>query len=435
MSETLSSPQSGGLSAQSSGLSELIEQTKESIRAFEHSQSTLYQYQMAWKELSGYFAEHHQVLFSRPLAEQYVLESKKKRESGVIKKWRHKLNRLATLMLIECQETGRVTWKKHKEDPPMRLCQSTYILLHLDYLNVLKKDGKGQGTIQIYDLVSRQFLEYLEERKIQGLEQVQRKDISAFIPAIAKQYQPGSMRTVLSALRGFIRYVDKKLAESSPHFNELCLSQAIPSSSGRITTVFPTITNEEEQKLLDSADCATPAGKRNYAILLLALRTGLRSIDIISLKLGDIQWRRSTIAIVQAKTGVPLILPLLTDVGNALADYILHGRPDSQQPYLFLHTQAPYRQLSARAGYGLSCKMMKAAHIRQSPGDRKGLHCLRHYVAARLLSEETPLPIISSILGHRNKDSTKVYLSTDLTHLRVCALGLTGIEVTQEELR
>ncbi len=78
--------------------------------------------------------------------------------------------------------------------------------------------------------------------------------------------------------------------------------------------------------------------------------------------------------------------------------------------------------------------MMKAAGIRQGKGDRKGFHCLRHSLAARLLSEETPLPIISSILGHRDKDSTKIYLSTDLVHLRACALGLTGIEVTKEEL-
>ena len=78
--------------------------------------------------------------------------------------------------------------------------------------------------------------------------------------------------------------------------------------------------------------------------------------------------------------------------------------------------------------------MMKAAGIRQGKGDRKGFHCLRHSLAARLLSEETPLPIISSILGHRNKDSTKIYLSTDLEHLRACALSLRGIEVTKEEL-
>jgi integrase len=411
-------------------LSELIEKTKASIRSFEHSQSTFYQYQMGWNELSGYFIEHHQVLFSNPLAEQYLLELKEKRKTGSIKAWRYKLYRLTVLMLIECDETGRVSWKKHQDNPPMRLHQPAYLLLHRVYLDFLEKEGKAIGTIQIYDLVSRQLLEYLEERKVENLAQVRGSEISAFIPFIAKQYQPGSMRTVLSALRCFIRFVD----DQKP--TELRLSQAIPSSSGRITRVFPTITTDEEQKLLDSVDSTTPAGKRNYAMLLLALRTGLRSVDIINLKLGDIQWKRNTIEIVQSKTGSPLVLPLLTDVGNAIADYILNGRPESQQPYLFLHTQAPYRKLSASAsGYGISCKVMKAAGIRQGPEDRKGFHCFRHYVASRLLSEETPLPIISSILGHRNKDSTKIYLSTDLVHLRACALDLTGIEVTQEELR
>lgn len=409
--------------------SELIERTEDSIRSLEHSQSTFYQYQMGWRKLSGYFMEHHQVLFSKALAEQYLLELKAKWKGGTIKRWRYKLYRLTVLMLIECAETGQVTWKKHKEDPPLRLRQPAYILLHRDYLNYLKKEGKSLGTILIYDLVSRQFLEYLEERKVEDLAQIRGNEINAFLPFIAKHYQPGSMRTVLSALRGFIRFVDDQ------KLTEFRLSQAIPSSSGRKTTVFSTITAEEEQKLLASADCTTPAGKRNYAMLLLALRTGLRSIDIISLKLGDIQWKRNTIEIVQAKTGAPLVLPLLTDVGNAIADYVLHGRPDSPEPYLFLHTQAPYRKLSQRSTcYGISCKMMKAAGIRQSKGDRRGFHSLRHYMAARLLAEETPLPIISSILGHRDKDSTKVYLSTDLVHLRACALSLMGIEMTKEEL-
>jgi integrase len=100
-------------------------------------------------------------------------------------------------------------------------------------------------------------------------------------------------------------------------------------------------------------DSTTPAGKRNYAMLLLTLRTGLRAVDIINLKLGDIQWKRNAIEIVQSKTGTPLVLPLLTDIGNAIADYILNGRLESKQPYLFLRTQAPYRKLSARAS-GLS---------------------------------------------------------------------------------
>ena len=410
-------------------LSELIEQTKESIRSFEHSQSTVYQYQVAWRALTDYFIEHDQVMFSKQLAEQYILESKAKLDAGAIKSWRYKLNRLTVQMLIEYFEYGHVTWKHHEDNSPTHLRQSAYILLHQDYLNCLEKESKGTRTIQSYGTVSRQFLEYLEQRGVKDISEVQLKDVSLFIPFISKQYQPTSMRTVLSALRCFLRFVETK------NLTAFCLSRAIPSSSGRKTVVVPTITSEEEQKLLDSEDRTTSSGKRNYAMFLLALRTGLRSIDIINLKLGDIQWKSNTIEIVQAKTGTPLVLPLLTDVGNAIADYILNGRPDSQLPYLFLRTQAPYRKLSGHSAcYWISCKMMKAAGIRQGKGDRKGFHCLRHSLAARLLSEETPLPIISSILGHRDKDSTKVYLSTDLEHLRACALSLAGIEVTREEL-
>ncbi len=410
-------------------LSELIERTKDSIRSFEHSQSTLYQYQLAWRGLSDYFIEHNQVLFSKQLAEQHVHESKAKLDTGAIRRWRYKLIRMTVHMLIECYEEGYCTWKHHKDDPPTRLHQSVYLLLHKDFLDCLKKEGKGDRTIQTYEIVARQFLEYLEQKKVDDISEVRLTDVSLFTPFISKQYQPTSMRTVLSALRSFLRFVESK------HLTQFCLSNAIPSSSARKTEIVPTITPEEEQKLLSSVDCTTPLGKRNHAMLLLALRTGLRSIDIGNLKLGDIHWKSNTIEIVQKKTDTPLVLPLLTEVGNAIADYILNGRPDSQQPWIFLRTQAPYRKLSERSAcYGVSCKVMKEAGIRQGKGNRKGFHCLRHYVAARLLSVETPLPIISSILGHRDKDSTKIYLSTDLVHLRACALSLKGIEVTQEEL-
>ena len=121
-------------------LSELIEQTKESIRPFEYNRSTIYRYQMAWRALTDYFIEHDQVVFSKQLAEQFVLESKTKLDTRAIKKWRYKLNRLTVLMLIECYEYGHVTWKHHREDNPNRLLQLAYILLHKDYLNCLEKE-------------------------------------------------------------------------------------------------------------------------------------------------------------------------------------------------------------------------------------------------------------------------------------------------------
>jgi integrase len=409
-------------------LAEIIKRTNDTIRSWEHRPSTVYQYQMAWKALTDYFVDHNQVLFSKQLAEQYIQESKAKLQDGIIKKWRYKLDRLAVLMLIECFESGHVSWKYHP-DRPKYFKQSAYVLIHTDYLECLDEEGKGVGTIQIYEAVSGQFLEYLEQRGVRDIAEARVHEVSSFILNISKQYQPTSMRTVLSALRSFLRFVESRKLTGSR------LSSAIPSSSGRKVQIVPPLTEEEEQRLLDSADRTTALGKRNCAMLLLALRTGLRSIDIINLKLGDVHWKNNTIEIVQKKTGASLVLPLLTDVGNAIADYILNGRPNSRLPYIFLRSQAPYRKLSGHSScYGISKSMMKKADIRQGEGERNGFHSLRHSVATRLLAEETPLPIISSILGHRNKDSTTVYLSTDLKHLRTCALNLAGIEVTREEL-
>ena len=273
-------------------------------------------------------------------------------------------------------------------------------------------------------------LEFLEQQELKNISEVRPQDINNFLLEISKRcHSPHSMANVLVSLRSFLRFVEMK------EWTTFCLSGTLPSSCGRRTTIISTITHEEEQKLLNAVDRHTPEGKRNYAMLLLALRTGLRSIDIANLKLGNIYWKNNTIEIIQEKTETHLVLPLLPDVGNAIADYILNGRPDSKDPYLFLRSQAPYQRLYEHSAcYDVSHKLMKAAGIRQDKNESKGFHCLRHSVATRLLEKETPLPVISSILGHQDKESTKVYLSADLVHLRACALDLKGIEIANEAL-
>jgi site-specific recombinase XerD len=409
-------------------LSKLINQTKDTIRPLNHSKSTLYQYDLAWNELSAYFRENGQVLFSEPLVQQFVSLSKDALDNGRIKLWRYKLRRLAVHLLIEVNQKGSYTWSYHGKDPDQFL-SSTMVKLHQSYISEITMLGKGVGTIRLYQTVSRQFLKYAELEQHKAIAELRLEDISQFIRYISKYYQSTSMRALLSALRCFLRYLEEK-ALTSKH-----LSLAVPSSGARKTIVIPTITVQEEQHILSVTVRSTAMGKRNYAMVLLALRTGLRSIDIANLKLLDIKWKAGTIEIVQAKTEQPLILPLLDEVGNAMADYILNGRPYTNEPYIFLRTQAPYQKLSSRSAcYGVSCKIMHDAGIRQGVNERKGFHCLRHSLAARMLAQEVPLPVISSILGHGNPESTKTYLSTDLEHLRVCALPLDGIEVAQEEL-
>jgi len=411
-------------------LSDLIEQAKEAIRAFQCQPATIRRYKQVWSGLTGYFLENHQVMFSKQLAEQYILDAKAKLDAGSIKKRQYRNIRQKTKILIEYYENGQVTWKRYTDDSPLHLQQSAFILTQKDFLNHLNQEGKSATTIKRYGGISKQLLEFLERQKLKDISEVHPQDINYFLSEISKRcHSPNSMANVLVALRSFLRFVEMKRQAT------FCLSGTLPSSCGRRNALIPTITYEEEQKLLDAVDRQTPDGKRNYAMLLLALRTGLRSIDIANLKLGNICWKSNTIEITQEKTETYLVLPLLPDVGNAIADYILNGRPDSQVPHLFLRAQAPYQRLYEHSAcYDVSRKLMKAAGIRQDKNDSKGFHCLRHSVATRLLEKETPLPIISSILGHQDKESTKVYLSADLVHLRACALDLKGIETTDEAL-
>jgi len=333
-------------------LAELINQTKDTIRPLNHSKSTLYQYTLAWNELSVYFRENGQVLFAEPLALQFVSLSKDALDNGRIKRWRYKLRRLAVHILIEVNQKGNYTWCYHEKDPN-GLLSGDMAKLHQNYITEITMLGKGGGTISLYQTVSRQFLKYAELEQHKAIAELRLEDVSQFIPYISKYYQSTSMRAFLSALRCFLRYLEEKCLTPKR------LSLAVPSSGARKTSVIPTITVQEEQDILSVTDRSTIIGKRNYAMVLLALRTGLRSIDIANLKLLDIKWKAGTIEIVQVKTGQPLILPLLDEVGNAMADYILNGRPYSNEPYIFLRTQAPFQKLSSHSAcYGVSCKIV-----------------------------------------------------------------------------
>ncbi len=408
---------------------DLIVQTKEAITPLHHSKSTLWQYDYAWEELRLYFLVHGTSSFSIELADRYVVEAREKYEQGELKVWKFKLIRKSTDLLAQFHQNGFVHWICLPRWGTQGLREQYFIGIFESYVQKLKKAAYGDGTIELYGLVAKEFLKYLEDGNVKNLDQLTPKDVGSFISVISGSYQPTSMRTILSGLRSFTHFAAQSDLTSSD------LTIAVPKSFGRKTALIPVITAKEEKLMLAAVDRTTMTGKRDFAILLLALRLGLRSIDIIRLKLDDIKWRTDSISIIQQKTLRRLEVPLLADVGNAIIDYLLSGRPESNSPYIFLRSQAPYRNLAPRAGlYHVAASHMEKAGIRQEEGERRGTHCLRHSLAARMLAGETPLPVISAVLGHANKESTKVYLSTDSEHLRHCALGLEGIEVAAKAL-
>jgi site-specific recombinase XerD len=409
-------------------LANLIQEVKNEIVPLRHSQSTLYQYDHAWQGLCRYFSSYGQAMYSTELSNQYVFEAWKQYETNRQLKWKFKLIRRAVYLLEQFAEQGCIVWKHATPWGRRGLTEPYFISVFNEYINDLKRKGRGTGTIYSRRTVSEKFLRYLEQTGFHDCFKVTLTDVSNFVLYVSKQYQGTSMGTVLSALRSFLAFI----AEAK--FTSTDLACAVPSSRSRKTAIIPTITPEEEQGLLVVIDRETAKGKRDYAIILLALRTGMRPVDIAKLQLENLKWRTNTIELIQQKTGRMLILPLLADVGNAIIDYLLHSRLSSRAPYVFIHSHAPYTKFSSISFYNIVSGYMKKAGIRQNDGDERGLRCFRHSTAARLLAAETPLPIISTILGHADKNSTKIYLSTDLEHLRACALGLKGIEVAEGEL-
>ena len=160
-----------------------------------------------------------------------------------------------------------------------------------------------------------------------------------------------------------------------------------------------TFSEKEIKTLLASIDQGDAKGKRDYAMILLATKLGLRASDIVALKFENILWEQSLIKLSQQKTGKNISLPLLPEIGNAIINYLKHGRPVSEESYLFLQANAPYRRINPHILTGIVHSNIKKAKI-DCTNRKHGPHALRHSFAGNLLKAETPMPIISEALGH-----------------------------------
>ena len=223
-------------------LTDLIANARQAIAPLGHSQSTLYQYGLAWNELAAHFKRNNQNLFSEDLAHQFVKQAREKFETGKLKLWKFKLYRLASAILIEVYQTGGYKWQQHNKDRNEHLT-AQHKLIHEAFQNYLIKKDKSKGTRDLYGTVSRQFLIWLQTGKNMTVSNLELMNIPAAIAAIGQSYQRTSMRTMLSALRNFLSFLWLTRETS------INLTAAVPSSGVRKVAVVPTLTPEEEAKL------------------------------------------------------------------------------------------------------------------------------------------------------------------------------------------
>ncbi|MDQ0157630.1 site-specific integrase [Robertmurraya andreesenii] len=261
------------------------------------------------------------------------------------------------------------------------------------------------------------FVDYLSLRKVMDVNEITPGIISDYVISISPKHEK-SISSILTTLRVFLRflylngYTEKDLSLSVPKQNKYHYPK-VPS----------TWEQEEVKRMLDVIDRGSPLGKRDYAILLLVAKLGIRAGDIKALKLTDLNWDTKTITIKQEKTKVETTYPILHDVGWALIDYLQNARPVCDVPYIFVRLNAPFKEFGENANlHNIITKYIRLAGIIVPRGKRHGLHSLRHTLASTLLEQGEPLAVISEILGHMDSKSTTVYLHTDLNGLRACAL-------------
>lgn len=183
-------------------------------------------------------------------------------------------------------------------------------------------------------------------------------------------------------------------------------------------------TPDEVRDIVSQADPSTPNGVRDKCMVLLAAQLGMRSGDVLDLRLGDVKWERDVIERLQPKTGLPLSVPLPLNVKLLLADYIRNHRPQSGTDYVFVCGAARDRFCASQLNAVLR-RLMRKSSVK--PGGRKhGPHALRHSLASSMLAEGAPLPVISGVLGHSSTQTTRAYLGIDVDALRRVSLEVPG---------
>ena len=264
-------------------------------------------------------------------------------------------------------------------------------------------------------------LSFLQHRFDSGpvtLSSLSADDVVRFVQNKAPDMSPKRAKCMASALRSFLRYACH-LGETGPE-----LVAAVPVVASWSMTQIPRgISPDQVRKLLASIDRSSATGRRDHAILLLLARLGLRAREIRRLELDDIDWVNGTLRL-RTKGGRCNTFPLSEEIGEAIADYLRHGRPSCPDRRVFLRAHAPIEGF--RGSHGISCIVRRAIKRAGVDAPTFGAHQFRHGLATEMLNGGASLGEIGDVLGHAHPDTTRIYAKVDLEALRPLALPWPG---------
>ena len=279
--------------------------------------------------------------------------------------------------------------------------------------------GLDRSTIYHYSRHSETFLTERFGCGAVRLSTLQAPEVISFVRRHVRRHGSGHALQVVTALRSFLRFLHYRGHVTTD------LSPVVPAvAHWRLAGLPKHLPANDVQKVLDHCDRMTAVGRRNYAILLLLARLGLRAGEVIALHLEDIDWEKSQLTIRSKKGCGWARLPLPADVGKALAVYLRQDRPRCSCRHVFVRMVAPYVRLSDSPVIAVMTRnaLLKAGVV----SARKGAHLFRHSLATEMLRQGASLEEIGQVLRHKDPDSTAIYAKVDLDALRQLAVAWPG---------
>lgn len=390
----------------------LISGAKSHLAQIGYRPRTIERLDAVWKMLAAYCDSQGTSVLTAELGRAFVWE----RYGSTLgeKDTSHNVNR-AVHLLLDFQKFGMVF---KQSNMTIKEFSEPYHNLFEGFLKHLRQEGVSDGSIRTWRSRLFRFEYFLINNGVAHFSQIELHHVNTYIESLAGF----SSGTVGGTIKILGRLFDYSLENGYHHKS---FSEALPNvrriKKYRIPTVF---TANEVERILKSVDRNNPIGRRNYAILILVAKLGLRISDARLLRFNSIDWHNKRLSITQKKTGVPLDLPLLDDVGWAIIEYLKNGRPETGSEYIFVRHSAPYGPLTDTLRKTVVNAIQKAGI--KTPADKPiGMHTFRHSIASSMLANGAKLTEIAQTLGHAMPESTQTYISVDVELLRQCALEVT----------
>ena len=397
-------------------LPDLISELEQELLRLGYTKGSMTFYRRRWNQLMAYAEDRGECYYTEQLGMDFLKEF-----FGVTQE-----DFSRTLPQAETQEIRVIRmvgdfqlhhavlrrYLKHKEI----LTTPFFVDIRSRFQSSCEKKGYSQVTTEHYVKQSSYLMDYLAAQGMNDFTAVTLDTVNAYIRTLAG-FSYKTVEQHICSLRAFFRFLYQEGIMPDD------LAAKMPMVKARKQTAIPSVwTHEELKQLVGAIDRGSPKGSPDYTIILIACRLGLRCTDIKNLCFENFNWTEKKICFTQSKTGQPMELPLVPDVGWAVIDYLRYGRPKVDSSRIFVRHMAPFLPFAEGDHLDqLIRTYMVKAHIPMR-GKHRGMHSLRHTMASVLLEKDTPLPVISDIIGHLDTNSTAVYLKVDMERLAECPL-------------